>query len=377
MSRAILVAACATTFAVLPLRPANAFLSATMGTGCQLPDNSVKAMQVDEDWAARIEAFLPEPDPPALRLLTLKDETGADAQVLMAKSGLRQVCSAYRAGQLSQADADNALSGHEQTIRDFLRDKAGEAYKKAGAGQVAQMDEVRTALTQVAQVGRQAALLGLDEIEEQSRKTLLNTLDVFDSALAKSCKNQVFDSDAIFGLMRQEGLVGMNHELEPCAYRLLKADSADGRQSWSIHHCGLGLGEWKLKASGWLTGAGTGQTDVQGDGDFSVHYTQFSHFETDGSEKGTLRFYCKPDEACKCWKDPFTKECKDKYKGQVPPIQMLLDFTLESVTGSIKLPNANLPFPTVAGAGVFSHMKQTPLVYDKVGKPCDPAKADQ
>jgi hypothetical protein len=340
-----------------------------MSAGCNLPDDSAAQMRADAAWLAQMVAFAPEASPPSLRVADLREET---EQVLLAKSGLRRTCSDYRAGKLSQADADNILSGFEQTIRDFVHDRGNDALVRAGAGQVAQMDSIRKALTTVAGVGRQAALLGLDPIANDAHATMVKTLNVFDSAFAKDCKNQSFDPDIVLGLLRQEYALGLKNPLEPCAYRLAKLDFRDARQGWSIHHCGLGYGEWKFQGSGWLTGSGTGQTDVLGNGNYSVRYARFNRFETTGAEEGTLKFYCTPEEACKCVRDQSSESCKKQYRGQVPPTQWFLDFGLKSISGSIKMQNATIPFATVMPRGAFAFQKQTPVVYLKFDKPCDP-----
>jgi len=344
----------------------------TMSGGCKWPDDSAAQRKADAAWLKQITAFAPEVSPPSLRVTSL---TAQSEQVLLAWSGLRRTCSDYRAGKVSEADADNILSGFEQTIRDFEHDRANDALVRAGAGQAAQIDSIKEALTTVAGVGRQAAMLGLDPIADDARVTMVKTLRVFDSAFAKDCKNQSFDPDLVLGLLRQEDALGLKNPLEPCAYRLAKLELRDARQGWSIRHCGLGYGEWKFQGSGWLTGSGTGQTDMLGNGTYSVRYAQFNRFETTGAEEGTLKFYCTPEEACKCMRDPSEESCKKQYGGQVPPTQWLLDFGLKSVSGSIKMQNATIPFATVMPKGAFAFQKQAPVVYKKIDKPCDPDQA--
>jgi len=166
------------------------------------------------------------------------------------------------------------------------------------------------------------------------------------------------------GLSRQEALIGHKTPgLEECAYRLAKYEASDSRQKWLIQHCGLGFGEWKLSISGWLTGKGTGQTDITGSGKFTVHYTKFDRFSADGTEEGAMRLSCH---------DPSMKECNGKYGSQPPPTVYLLDAEQISWTGEIHLPKMTVPFPTALPYAPFSFLKKAPVVFKKVDKPCDP-----
>src|SRR5262252_3715469 len=78
--------------------------SITMSAGCAMADDSASQMRADAAWLAQMMPFAPEASPPALRVTDLRLET---EQVLLARSGLRRTCSDYRAGRISEADADN------------------------------------------------------------------------------------------------------------------------------------------------------------------------------------------------------------------------------------------------------------------------------
>jgi len=345
--------------------------SLTMGAGCGTPDDSAAQMRADAAWLAKIVAFSPQPWAESLRVKDLREQA---EQVLLAKSGIRRTCSDYRDGRLSQADADNILSGFEQTIRDFIHGRGNDALVRAASGKVTDMDSIRTSLTAVAGVGRQAALLGLNAIADEAVATMVKTLNTFDAALARDCKNQSFDANIIAGLLQQEGVLGLHNPLEPCAYRLARFTYTDARAGWSLEHCGPGFGTWAFSenGSGLIKGSGTGETDMFGNGSYSVRYTQFRQYPASGREQGTLKFYCTPEDACQCWKDPSTKFCLDRYGGRVPDTQWLLDFGLKSQSGSIKMRNASIPWETMFRYGVFATGKQMPVVYKRVDKPCEP-----
>jgi len=162
-------------------RPAAAWRSNAMSIRCNLPEDTAEQRRHDQRWLNEITAFLPETTSDSLRITSLTEES---QQVLLALRSIRSTCSDYRAGKTSPADADNWLSGFEQTVRDFVHDRGNDALVKAGAGQVSSMDSIREALTKVAGVGRQAALLGEDAIADEARDALNNTLKTFNAALA-------------------------------------------------------------------------------------------------------------------------------------------------------------------------------------------------
>ena len=93
-----------------------------------------------------------------------------------------------------------------------------------------------------------------------------------------------------------------------------------------------------------------------------------------GTEKGTMKFYCKPDDACKCARDPSTPECKAKYGTQLPPINFLLDTAQTSWSGELHLSQRTVPLPTAIPQGPFSRFREAPVLFKKADKPCDPNK---
>jgi hypothetical protein len=177
--------------------------------------------------------------------------------VRLAFYGISSTCGQYLAGKIAQADADLSLSGFEQTIANFLHDVGNETLIVASRAQVSDMPRIRQALTDIGGTGRQAALLGEDELAEESRKKLVDALVTFSRAFVDdACYHQSFDPRIAMGLARQNELLGTGIDVTPCANREFTAEGKGADILWQFTHCGRGIGEWKIKTSGPLVGQG-------------------------------------------------------------------------------------------------------------------------
>lgn len=235
--------------------------------GADTPANRQRA----EQWVQeRLKAFVPSREQ-ALRMRSLELQA---EQVKLAFYGISSTCAQYLAGTMAQQDADLSLSGFEQTIANFLQDLGNEAILVASRGQVADMGAVRKTLTDIGTTGRQAALLGEDELAEQSRKKMIDALVSFSRAFVDdACYSQSFDPRIAMGLAHQNELLGTGIDVTPCANRKFTAEGIGGGITWRFTHCGRGIGEYKIKTEGPLTGTGTGAVAEDLTGPWSVDET--------------------------------------------------------------------------------------------------------
>ena len=172
---------------------------------------------------------------------------------------------------MAKEEADLSLSGFEQTIANFLNDVGNETVVLAARGQVADMGAIRQTMTEIGGVGRQAALLGEDELAEESRKKLVNALVSFSRAFVdEACYSQSFDPRIAMGLARQNELLGTGIDVTPCANRKFTAEGKGADILWEFTHCGRGVGDWKIATHGPLEGGGTGTVDADLSGTWSI-----------------------------------------------------------------------------------------------------------
>jgi hypothetical protein len=252
-----LVTLCA-SIVVAVIQPAHAQRSQAMSFECRrVQTNRQKADQ----WVQqKLKAFLPTPEH-TLRMRSLERQA---AQVNLAFYGIRSTCEQYLAGKITKNDADLTLSGFEQTIKDFLHDIGNEALLLAAKGQVSDIDAIRSTLTDIGAVGRQAALLGDDALAEQSYKKLVNALVSFSSTFVEhSCWDQSFDDELPYSIQRQNELLGTGIDVLPCAKRRFTA----GVGTLTFESCTVrGVGDWRVR---WMRSnlAVPGSTGGQGSGE--------------------------------------------------------------------------------------------------------------
>jgi hypothetical protein len=281
--------------------PAHAQRSRAMSQDCQAAGADTPAnRQRSDQWVRdRLQAFVPTREQ-ALRMRSLELQA---EQVRLAFYGIGSTCRQYREGSLPQADADRSLSGFEQTIANFLHDLGNETVVLAARGQVADMGSLRETMTTIGATGRQAALMGDDELAEQSRKQLVDALVAFSRTFVdEACYSQSFDPRIAMGLARQNELLGTGIDVTPCANRKFTADGRGGDILWRFIHCGRGTGDWKITTHGPLEGTGEGTVDGSLAGPWAIEETNPGGDVT-VQYSGDLRVRLKPVAG-----DPDTRE---------------------------------------------------------------------
>jgi len=212
----------------------------------------------------RLKAFVPTTEADSLRIRSLQLEA---QQALNAFSQLSLTCQAYLAGTQDKASADSALHGFERQIANFLHELGNEAKISASLARVSDIPAIRTVLTDIAMTGRQAALLGEDDIAEDARRLMVDTLVTFSrSFVEQSCWDQVFDDELPLSIQRQNDILGTNIDVTPCAQRRFKVPA----QSLTFESCTIrGVGDWRVKWIGQLPmtdgGVGSGRMDDERD----------------------------------------------------------------------------------------------------------------
>lgn len=233
--------------------------------------NTVANMRKADQWVNdKLKAFLPTSER-ALRMRSLEAQA---EQAKLAFYGISSTCAQYRNGTLAKEDADRSLSGFEQTIANFIHDLGNDAMSLAGRGQVSDMEGIRSTLTDIGGVGRQAALLGEDALAETSRQQMVRALVSFSQTFVeKSCWDQEFDDDLPFGLHHQNEILGTGIDVTPCAQRRFTAVA----QTLTFKSCTVrGVGDWVvlwIAAPGTNGGVGSGKLEAEkgsAKGDYKV-----------------------------------------------------------------------------------------------------------
>ena len=254
-----------TVIAVAAVEPAHAQGSRAMSSECRgalanTPANRQRAEQWVQD---KLKAFVPTSEP-ALRMRSLEPQA---EQVKLAFYGISSTCEQYLAGKLPREEADIALSGFEQTIRNFLNDVGNDVVLEAARGQVSDMAAIRSTLSDIGAAGRQAALMGEDDLAEQARQKLVDALVSFSRTFVEqSCWDQSFADDLPYGLQRQNDLLGTNIDVLPCARRRFSAQAA----SLTFESCTVrGVGDWRVRwhVASPVTTGGVGAGEMQPDRD--------------------------------------------------------------------------------------------------------------
>jgi hypothetical protein len=255
--------------------PAAAQESQAMRFECGAADaNTAAARQRAEQWVRdKLKAFNPSPEE-ALRMLRIQGDV---QEVLLAFGSIASTCEQYRADKISKDVADRALHGFEQMIASFLHQLDNEMTVISAMAQVADMGRLRAHLTQTGGVGRQAALLGNDELAEAARKQMVGTLVRFSEAFVdKTCWDQVFDEELPFSLNQQNEMLGTGIDVRPCAQRRFRAVVPP----LTFESCTLrGVGKWRvtwdMSAPGATGGNGSGELEQERDaakGDYKVEW---------------------------------------------------------------------------------------------------------
>lgn len=260
---------------VAVIKTAHAQRSRAMSYECRnaFPNSPANRQKADQWVQDKLKAFVPTPEQ-ALRMRSLELQA---EQVKLAFYGISSTCEQYLAGKVTKDDADLTLSGFEQTINDFLHDVSNEALLLAAKGQVSDMNAIRSTLTDIGGVGRQAALLGEDDLAEQSHQKLVKALVSFSSTFVEqTCWDQSFDDDLPYSIQRQNEILGTGIDVLPCAQRRFTARPG----VLTFESCTVrGVGDWRVRwnmaAPGTTGGQGSGELKPDKDrakGDYAVDW---------------------------------------------------------------------------------------------------------
>ena len=245
----------ASAMIAIAVAPAFAQRSHAMAIDCRVDPNTPMSRQKADQWVqAKLNAFMPTAEQ-GLRMKSLELQA---EQVKLAFYAISSTCEKYRAGSVAKSDADLWLSGFEDTIATFVHDIGNDAYLLAAKGQVSDINAIRNMLTDVGAVGRQAALLGEEQLADESQKKLVQSLVAFSMTFQTACYEQSFDPQIALAVDRQNQILGTGIDVRPCAYRRFTAAQEAGGLSWSFSHCGLGYGDWKMTIAGIMRGTGSG-----------------------------------------------------------------------------------------------------------------------
>jgi hypothetical protein len=239
--------------AILPTSPAAA-RSHAMAADCAagLVSDNAAASRADERW---LRGFGPEPGAPSLR--STSPQGGESEQVLLALRSIRSTCRQYKAGQVSEADADLWLDGYERTISNFIHDRANDTLRAAATGEVARIGQIREGMTSLVGVMRQSALSGDEKLAEESRAAMIRMATVFNEAFQKTCFEQSFDPEIAVALDRQNKILGIGIDVLPCANRRHSIVVESGIR-YEFRNCSRGgEGYWRIKVTGMFSGTGS------------------------------------------------------------------------------------------------------------------------
>ncbi len=255
------------------------------------PNTPASRRRAEEFVRDKLKAFVPSPEQ-ALRMRALEAEA---EQVKLAFYGISTTCEQFLRGTMERDVADNSLQGYEQTIANFLHDVSGDVKAVAARAQVADMEVIRKALTEIGSTGRQAALLGEDGLAEEARKQMVETLTGFSGPFVnETCWDQAFDDELPFSINRQNEMMGTGIDVRPCAQRRFKAFvSPVIFESCTVR----GVGEWRvlwpMQAPGVTGGRGSGELEEERDGakgDYQVEVaTKDVEYRASGDLKLTRR----------------------------------------------------------------------------------------
>lgn len=232
-------------------------------------DSPASRRRAEEFVRDKLKAFVPSPEQ-ALRMRTLEAEA---EQVKLAFYGISTTCAQYLRGTMEREVADLSLQGYEQTIANFIHDVSSDVQAVAARAQVSDLETIKKALTEIGTTGRQAALLGEDELADEARRRMVETLTGFSAPFVnETCWDQVFDDQLPFSINRQNEMLGTGIDVRPCAQRRFYAAASP----LVFESCTVrGVGEWRVlwpmpMASG---GEGSGELEEKRDGaegDYSV-----------------------------------------------------------------------------------------------------------
>ena len=159
----------------------------------------------------------------------------------------------------------------------------------AARAQVADLEVIRKALTDIGTTGRQAALLGEDGLAEESRKQMVETLTGFSGPFVnETCWDQVFDDELPFSINRQNEMMGTGIDVRPCAQRRFKAVVPP----LVFESCTVrGVGEWRVlwPMPGATGGRGSGELEKERDGAKGDYRVEVGRMNVEYRASGDLK----------------------------------------------------------------------------------------
>ncbi len=165
--------------------------------------------------------------------------------------------------------------------------RAQEAIRVATRGQATDIGALRGDITVILQAARTNQLMGNDEGQAQQAEAI-RVVRVFSENFARTCSSQSFDHLEAMGLQRQNEMLGTGIDLKPCANRLLEASIRAPTGSITWRHCGMGVGDWKMRSEGYNVGDGSADIERSGAGDYSAHWSNLGGIKADIDQNGRL-----------------------------------------------------------------------------------------
>lgn len=205
-----------------------------------------------------IKTFASSGSSKGLRTSQLEQEE----QVRLAFYGIDATRVEVEAGRLTEQEGTFIIDGHEQVIRNYIQDKAGEAKVSAATGQVSDIPAINKSMGKLLSVARQDALMGREELAQRAQAEMVTVLTTFSQEFANTCQQQTFPVETAIVLERQNELMGTGISLKHCMNRKFWAELSNQGVQYRFETCSDLMHfpkKWELKISGRVAGEGTGE----------------------------------------------------------------------------------------------------------------------
>jgi hypothetical protein len=266
---------------------------------------------------------------------------------------------------------------HKQLINKYAQQRLENARSIAAKGNVEDLPQLRSVVGIALGVAKQDGLLGNDEVALGLWKSVVTLQTEFAKAFLATCKNQTFDQNIAIGIESQDQRLGTGIDVTRCAYRYGEAKVGTEPAfsiTWRI--CGGIVGKLKIKLTGIAVGEGSGVIGMDGEGEYTAHYTTQVGYKADITDNGTVKIVCQ--KACGCLEHPELPECADVNTPK--PELSLIAQEGKSLTGSVNMPSLKVNQPVVwKDLSVADPRLHHSLLWEgylfkwnKVDKPCDP-----
>jgi len=202
-----------------------------------------------------IRTFASSGNSKGLRTSQLEQEE----QVKLAFYGIDATRREIEAGRLTEQEGNFIIDGHEQVIRNYVRDKGSDAKVSAASGQVSDIPAITKSMGKILGIARQDALMGHEELAQQAQAEMVMVLTTFSEEFAKTCQDQNFPVETALGLERQNQLMGTGISLTHCMTRKFTTELKSQGVTYRFETCS-DLShfprKWELKISGGVNGTG-------------------------------------------------------------------------------------------------------------------------